>query len=391
VVDYSYDGLNRVRKETQYPQGGWPASPNGSTASQTLLTQTAYDPNGNRQSLVDPLARTSTFAYDTLNRLTGVTYSDGVTPNVSYTYDADSNRSSMGDGTGSTSYSYDEMNRLLSVVSPGASTVGYSYDLDGNRRKLIYPDGTAVTYTLDKASRLQSLLDWANHTSGYTYFADGLLDTASNPNGTTGQLTYDDARRLTQVTNKQGANTISQHTYSELDNVGNRTQFTEVLPQLTTAATASAWGDNSSQELGATSTTTCTGQPCSLTPLQVSGPSNVSLVSAGNYDSFALKSDGSAWSWGSNTNGQLGDGTTTNRSSPVQVLGAGGIGFLTGIASLSTRVSHVLALSSVGTVWAWGLNGNGQLGNGHDDQPLGTGRGDGSFRHAHVGRSGRPA
>ncbi len=237
IVDYAYDGLNRVRKETQYPQGGWPGIANGSTSSQTLVTQTTYDPDGNRQTLTDPLGQLSTFAYDAVNRLTSISYSNAAsgtatTPNVSHSYDANSNRASTADGTGSTTYGYDELDRLLSVASPGPRTVGYRYDVDGNRRKIIYPDGTAVNYTFDKASQLQSLQDWANHPTSYGYFADVLLNTVTNPNGTTGQFTYDNARRLTQVANKEGSNTISQHTYSVLDKVGNRKQLDEVLPQL---------------------------------------------------------------------------------------------------------------------------------------------------------------
>jgi YD repeat-containing protein len=188
VVDYAYDGLNRVRKETQYPQGGWPTSPNGSTGSPTLITQTAYDANSNRSTLIDPLGQTTSFGYDSVNRLTGITYSDGQTPGVGYAYDGNGNRSSMTDGTGSTTYTYDELDRLLSVSSPGPQTVGYRYDVDGNRTKLIYPDGTAVNYTFDAESRLQSLQDWANHTTSYSYFADGLLQTATNPNNTTAQF-----------------------------------------------------------------------------------------------------------------------------------------------------------------------------------------------------------
>jgi YD repeat-containing protein len=236
VVDYAYDGVNRVRKETQYPQGSWPGTPNGSTGSQTLLTQTTYDPDGNRQTLTDPLAQLSTFSYDALNRPTGITYTNAAsgttaTPNVSYGYDANSNRASMVDGSGSTSYTYDELDRLLSVTSPGPNTVGYRYDLDGNRRKLLYPDGTAVNYTFDAGNRLQSFQDWASHTTSYNYFPDGLLNTITNLNGTTGQFTYDNARRLTQVLNQQGTTTISQHGYS-LDAVGNRTQLTETPAQL---------------------------------------------------------------------------------------------------------------------------------------------------------------
>ncbi|MBV9322843.1 MAG: RHS repeat protein, partial [Chloroflexi bacterium] len=235
VVDYAYDGLNRARKEIQYPQGSWPATPDGSTGSQTLITLTSYDANSNRLSVTDPLNQLTSFGYDALNRLTSVSYSNAApgtstTPNINYAYDTNGNRTSMGDGTGTTSYGYDELDRLLSVAAP-AGTVGYRYDLDGNRTKVIYPDGSAVAYTFDAGNRLQSLKDWGNRTTGYSYFADGLLNTVTNANGTTNQFSYDNARRLTEVWNEAGSNTISQHSYT-LDNVGNRTSVAEVLPQL---------------------------------------------------------------------------------------------------------------------------------------------------------------
>src|SRR5207249_2427916 len=79
ATDYAYDGLNRLRTETQYPS--WP------TTSPTLVTSTTYDPNGNRATLVDPLTQTTTFGYDVLNRLTSIGYSNDAPNNVSYQYD----------------------------------------------------------------------------------------------------------------------------------------------------------------------------------------------------------------------------------------------------------------------------------------------------------------
>jgi YD repeat-containing protein len=99
-------------------------------------------------------------------------------------YDANNNRLSMIDGTGTTGDTYDELDRLLSVTSPGPKIVGYQHDLDGNRRKLLYPDNTAVTYSFDKASQLAWLADWAApanpsctptptaRTTYYQYFPD---------------------------------------------------------------------------------------------------------------------------------------------------------------------------------------------------------------------------
>lgn len=81
-------------------------------------------------------------------------------------------------------------------------------------------------------------------------------------------------------------------------------------------------------------------------------------VAAGDWHTLALKSDGSVWTWGYNANGQLGDGTGTNRSSPVQVPG------LTGVVALAAGWGHTLALKSDGSIWAWGSNPTGQLGDG---------------------------
>lgn len=84
----------------------------------------------------------------------------------------------------------------------------------------------------------------------------------------------------------------------------------------------------------------------------------MSIVSAGQGHTLALKWDGTLWAWGNNTYGQLGDGTNTDRTSPVQVAG------LTGVIDIATGLHHSLALKADGTVWAWGNNGSGQLGDG---------------------------
>ncbi|MHB1126948.1 MAG: RCC1 domain-containing protein [Bacillota bacterium] len=118
-----------------------------------------------------------------------------------------------------------------------------------------------------------------------------------------------------------------------------------------------AWGNNYYGQLGDNSTTN------RLAPVQVSSLTNVVAVAAGSSHSMALKSDGSVWTWGYNGYGQLGDNTTTNRLTPIQVKGSGGTGFLTGVVAITAGSYHSLALKSDGTVWAWGANGFGQLGN----------------------------
>ncbi|PYT63153.1 MAG: hypothetical protein DMG35_05105, partial [Acidobacteria bacterium] len=88
-------------------------------------------------------------------------------------------------------------------------------------------------------------------------------------------------------------------------------------------------------------------------------------IAGGLLHSLALKSDGTVRAWGQNTSGQSGNGTVTfGSNTPVQVLGPAGAGFLSGVTAIAGGELHSLALKSDGTVWAWGGNGGGQLGNG---------------------------
>lgn len=81
-------------------------------------------------------------------------------------------------------------------------------------------------------------------------------------------------------------------------------------------------------------------------------------VSSGTMFTCAVKSDQTVWCWGDNANGKLGDGTTINRNRPVQVLG------LADVTSVDNQSDFSCALKANGTVWCWGTGGFGQLGNG---------------------------
>ena len=91
-----------------------------------------------------------------------------------------------------------------------------------------------------------------------------------------------------------------------------------------------------------------------LTGLKVA----LGAAAGGSLHSLALKTDGTVWAWGNNAYGQVGDGTSYSRALPVQVTG------LTGVAAVSAGNNHSLALKADGTVWAWGDNDDGQLGDG---------------------------
>ena len=93
-------------------------------------------------------------------------------------------------------------------------------------------------------------------------------------------------------------------------------------------------------------------------------------ISAGYFHTVALKSDGSLWAWGGNEVGQLGDGTVTMRHSPIQDSKE------KKWTSAVAGYFHTVALRADGTIWTWGLNEYGQLGDGTTDErhsPVQTG------------------
>ncbi|RYZ44304.1 MAG: RCC1 repeat-containing protein, partial [Myxococcaceae bacterium] len=114
-----------------------------------------------------------------------------------------------------------------------------------------------------------------------------------------------------------------------------------------------AWGYNRYGQLGNNTTTD------RLAPVKVTGLTGVVVdIAAGNEHSVAVKADGTVWAWGRNDLGQLGDNTTTQRLKPVKVSG------LTGVMAVAAGYRYSLALKTDGTVWAWGDNASGKLGDG---------------------------
>ena len=132
---------------------------------------------------------------------------------------------------------------------------------------------------------------------------------------------------------------------------------------LTSVGVAYCWGANGSGQLGASSTDTCTipsgsPTPCSLTPIMVAGGLTFSALSAGTWGyTCGVTTGGAAYCWGSDSYGQLGNGTTTTSPTPVPV--SGGLTF----TSISAG-EHTCGLAAGGVAYCWGFNRHGQLGNG---------------------------
>lgn len=193
---------------------------------------------------------------------------------------------------------------------------------------------------------------------GLALRADGTVwSWGYNSNGQLGNNTTTDSHVPVQVLGAGGAGTLSSVVAISAGNYWSMA--------LKSDGTVWTWGANSAGQLGINSTLD------SHTPAQVKGVggsgtlASITAIAASTDHALALKSDGSVCSWGNNSSGQLGNNTTTQSNAPVQVIGPGGTGTLTGVAQLATGTGLDISvvLKSDGTVWTWGADGDGKLGN----------------------------
>jgi RHS repeat-associated protein len=204
---FVYDGMGRLTTATT-PESG--------------AVQYAYTNFSQVQTRTDARNITSTYAYDGINRLTGITYSDGVTKSVSFAYDQGTNGidrlTSMTDGVGTETYQYDILGRetaMTKTINGTAYPLAYSYNTASELKQITYPSGRTVAQTVDALGRATQL------TSGSTSYISGVnYNAAAQPtsfqfgNGVQAAFSYNAQMQLQSLAYSNSSGTIVGLTYS---------------------------------------------------------------------------------------------------------------------------------------------------------------------------------
>ena len=195
--------------------------PDGSYESYT------YDAVGNLVTYVTRAGQTKTSTFDNRNRETSYTWSDGVTPNVTRTYDAAGRLLTSGNGVSTSSYSYDNANQMLSETQTNVGlgtgwTVAYSYDADGNKASVTYPSGTVVGYSYTNRNQLKTVSVGGTSLASYAYDGNGNALTKTLSNGTLASYSYDNVNNLTTVNHTLSGTSFARFDYG-YDDMNRRT------------------------------------------------------------------------------------------------------------------------------------------------------------------------
>ncbi len=227
--DYDYDDADRLTSTTSPRSKAWSYS---------------YWDDGLVHVKTLPSTGTATYGYDAAARLDSIDYSGSATPDASFAYDADGNRTSMTTGSNVTSYQYDTLNEACWIYagsysnvcsSPHSGSFTYEYYPGSQLKKVTFPDGAIRGYAYDDDDRLCALRlgsvpsGWSGGmATRYAYDEANDLTTKTEPtaNGYVATLTYDLDDRLTAVSNASGGTTLSSYSFGSLDGVGNPASLT---------------------------------------------------------------------------------------------------------------------------------------------------------------------
>ncbi len=266
----------------------------------------------------------------------------------------------------------------LPPSSSSATTYTVTYNGNGATGGAVPVDGNkyAAEATVTVLGNTGSLVNAGYMFSGWNTAANG--SGTAYPGGATFAISSNDV-----LLYAQWAASSATHTVTYNGN-GNTSGFGLPDPnQYTTGATVTVLGNlgfffkPGYSFVGWNTSANGSGADRAIGEIFTMGSSNVTLYAqwnatdwppasiwGGARDVITLKPDGTVWSWGLNAHGQLGNGTTTDAGLPVQVLGPGGTGYLSGIIAVMGGEQHNIALKSDGTLWTWGSNKEDQLGDG---------------------------
>jgi RHS repeat-associated protein len=214
---WGYDDANRLQTITSPANKSWGF---------------AYWPNNLLKAETLPSLATIAYDYDVLGHMASVTYSNApTTPNVTFQWDANGNRTQMTDGAGTVNYVYNDLNALFTTTR-GTDVFTYQYYPAGELKQVTYPDGLYVGYQYDGDDRLctatingltTSCTTPLSSTTSYGYDAANDLTTKGYPstNGYVATLGYDNADRLMSVSNTRNSSTLSSFSFGSRDGVGN--------------------------------------------------------------------------------------------------------------------------------------------------------------------------
>jgi RHS repeat-associated protein len=377
------------------------------------------NPDGTRQSMTDGTG-TTTYTYNDLGRPLSVAFTPAAgsglaAKTVGYTWFANDQLKTIAYpafgsySAPSATRSYDAAGRLATVTDFAGKISSFGYDPDSNNTTSALPNGTTNTQPFNLGDVPTSATAAPTNNPGspfakITYQRNPAEQVASETDtgalGASGAYTYDPADRLATDTLGSGSTAVtSPYRY---DYASNPTRLLNGRRQTFDAANELCWGAVSTGTIFPSCTTqppwsptygydtrgdrisqTAGGgaglglaygydQASRLTGVTRTATQNI-VVGGGNFSSSVLRPDGTIQSFGNNSRGSLGNGTTTNSTTPVNVVGgATGQPVLSNVVALGGSgdlssgegADHFVALRADGSVLAWGANTYGQLGNG---------------------------